>query len=360
MPSHWGHKELNIVSQSSPTGTQCLQAIGCAEAALLYERVTAIEGREARFAARRSHLRLARRRHDERRRVLGVAELRLPRPPAGRLPRRGQRLRDLGSGRSADGRRRHLASWSSSFPGLLVQSIDGTDFLASYRAMREAVAYARARKGPALVHAKVIAAVLALAVGRREAVQDAGRARRRKPTRDPIVRLARTAAWPKAWRPTSELAAIARRRRPRSQRGRRARARGAEADVDTVSALRLLARRRSDVGRVRDAEPAPEGKPDTMVAAINRTLKDEMARDPRIVVFGEDVADCSREDALTACRARAASSRSRTACSARSAATASSTRRSPKPTSSAAPSAWRRAASSRWSRSSSSTTSGRR
>ena len=155
MPSHWGHKALNIVSQSSPTGTQCLQAIGCAEAGRLFETVEGIEGRESKFEKDEvTYVSIGEGTSSE-----GEFWESLNSACLGKLPvvylveDNGYAISVPVEVQTAGG---DLSKLVSSYPGLFVQSIDGTDFLASYRAMSAAVAYARERKGPAFVHAKVI------------------------------------------------------------------------------------------------------------------------------------------------------------------------------------------------------------
>jgi 2-oxoisovalerate dehydrogenase E1 component len=294
MPSHWGDKALNIVSQSSPTGTQCLQAIGCAEAGHIYERVGAIADRAERF------------RQDE---VVylsvgdgttseGEFWESLNAACLGKLPvvcvveDNGYAISVPVEVQTAGG---DISRLVSTFPDLLVRSVDGTDFLASYRVMSEAVAYARARKGPALVHAKVTRPY-SHSLSDDEKLYKTAEERAAEARRDPIVRLA--AFIKKEGLATeAELEAIAR-EIDVEVNAEAERAKGAPKPAPDTAALYVYS---PDVDPTADAfetAPASEGKPDTMVAAINRTLKDEMRRDPRIVVFGEDVADCSRESAL--------------------------------------------------------------
>src|SRR3954466_14313272 len=155
MPSHWGHKNLNIVSQSSPTGTQCLQAIGCAEAGRLYERVPEIDGRESRFEAGEvTYVSIGEGTSSEGEfweSLNSACTLKLP--VVYLIEDNGYAISVPVEVQTPGG---DLSKLVAAFPGLFVQSIDGCDFLRSYKAMAAAVSYARARKGPALVHAKVI------------------------------------------------------------------------------------------------------------------------------------------------------------------------------------------------------------
>ncbi len=296
MPSHWGNKRLNIVSESSPTGTQCLHAIGSAEAGRLYEKVTAIEGREQRF------------RHDE---VvyLSVGEgatsegefwESLNAACLGRLPvvylveDNGYAISVPVEVQTAGG---DISKLVASFPGLFVQSIDGTDFVESYRAMTDAVAYARARKGPAFVHAKVVRPY-SHSLSDDEKLYKTPDERAQEATRDPIVRLS-AFILSEGLATEADLESLAHEVQEEVNTAAR-RAMDAEKPAPETATLYVYSPTVNPASEAFSTSPVPEGKPETMVAAINRTLKDEMAREPRIVVFGEDVADASRESALDA------------------------------------------------------------
>ena len=296
MPSHWGHAALNIVSSSSPTGTQYLNAVGCAEAWYRYDRITEIADRHERMHSDEivfcssgdgttsegefwealntaSNLKLP---------VLFVIE---DNKYAISVPVEVQ---------TAGG---SISKLLTGFPHLHVEEVDGCDPLASYDALSRAAAYCRARRGPALVHAHVIRPY-SHSLSDDEVMYKTSEEREEEARRDPLVTfpayLQREGV---ATEP--ELDDIRRR---------------VDEEVDVATEIALAAPQPApetihhyvyspDVDPTAEAfdtedDPPFEGEPTTMVDLLNKCMEDEMRRDPRILIFGEDVADTSREEQL--------------------------------------------------------------
>jgi len=296
MPSHWGHKKLNIVSQSSPTGTQLLQAVGCAEATYRIKLVKELKKRIKNF------------RNDE---VVFVSlgdgttsegefwealntacNLRLP--VVFLVEDNGYAISVPVEVQTAGG---DISKLVSGFPNLYRQRVDGTDTLESLAVMRRAVDNCRKNRGPSFVHAKVIRPY-SHSLSDDEKLYRAEAERVADAERDPIKRF------------------------------------GAVLVHEGIASQEELQNLKDEIDREINAaadaalaspQPAPEtatdfvyspsvdptstdfdtedrvefsGNPGTMVDLINRCLHTEMKRDPRMVVFGEDIADCSREKSL--------------------------------------------------------------
>ncbi|MGC2662277.1 MAG: dehydrogenase E1 component subunit alpha/beta [Bryobacteraceae bacterium] len=283
MPSHWGSPRLNIFTGSSPTGTQFVQAAGCAQAQRYLnqrsDEITMVSTGEGATS------------EGEFWECMNTACLeRLPLLVL--VEDNGYAISVPVEKQTAGG---NIARLLEGFPGLLRLEVDGTDFVESFRAVSHAADYCRSGHGPALVQASVIRPY-SHSLSDDEKLYKSKAERAEEAARDPLTTF-----------PQFLLR---------------------EGIMDRVELDRIIHEIGRDVERITDLvlhEPPPakgsalthlysdaidptsssfeskphlQGEPRTMVDSINQTLADEMRRDPRVIVFGEDVADCSREQSM--------------------------------------------------------------
>ncbi|HVG29321.1 MAG TPA: dehydrogenase E1 component subunit alpha/beta [Pyrinomonadaceae bacterium] len=296
MPSHWGHKKLNIVSQSSPTGTQFIQAVGCAEASYraslveeLKDKVTGFRGDEIVYCSAGDGTTS----EGEFWEALNTAS-NLKLPVLFLIEDNGYAISVPVEVQTAGG---DISRLVAGFPDLFIQKCDGTDPVESLETIRRAVDYCRARKGPALVHAKVIRPY-SHSLSDDEKLYRPDEERTSDAERDPVKKFGGLLVR-EGFVTQEEL-----------QKLKDEVDAEVNAAADTALASPQPARETAEqfvyspevdpASKEFDNEAGAEvsGNAGTMVDNINRCLHEEMARDPSIIVFGEDVADVSREEYL--------------------------------------------------------------
>ncbi len=294
MPSHWGHKDLNIVTSSSPTGTQFLNAVGNAEAWLRYSSIDGIL--EPDSVTKRDEVVFCSAgdgttSEGEFWEALNSAcNLRLP--VLFLVEDNGYAISVPVDVQTAGG---SISKLARAFPHLSVEEVDGCDPIASFDVLSRAAAHCRARKGPALVHAHVIRPY-SHSLSDDEVMYKPPEEREEEATRDPV------STFP-LWLINEGIATERQIHEIKIK---------ADEDVDLAAEVALASPQPSHdsvylhvysdevdpTSEEFDTESNPQfaGESVTMVDLLNKCLRDEMNRDPRIVVFGEDIADVSRDE----------------------------------------------------------------
>src|SRR5215468_1338858 len=301
MPSHWGYKRLNVVTQSSPTGTQFLQAVGCAEAGRYFskhpEAAAKREGDYSQFKDVTFH-------SDE---VVycsfgdgttsegefweamnSATNLKLP--VLFVLEDNGYAISVPVEVQTAGG---SVSKLLRNFPNLFIEEVDGTDPIASYAACKRAAAYCRAGHGPALVHGHVIRPY-SHSLSDDERLYRPDSERQKDAQRDPITRMQMFLVRENIL----DEKEIDRLEKSVDEEVQEASDLAEKAALPATDSIYNHVYSMDLDPRSLQSPSQPEGAEKTMADLINACLKDEMRRDQRIVVFGEDVADCSREEYL--------------------------------------------------------------
>ncbi|MBS1815828.1 MAG: dehydrogenase E1 component subunit alpha/beta [Acidobacteria bacterium] len=304
MPSHWTNKKLHIVSPSSSTATQVLHGVGCAEAGVYYaNHPKAAKGKYADGDYRKfkdvsfekdevvyTSIGEGATSQGEFWEAMNTAS-------NNKLPVVIV-VEDNGYAISTPVERNtpggNISKLVANFPDFHFEEVDGTDALASFAAMERAVAYCRARKGPALVHAHVIRPY-SHSLSDDERLYRTAEELQADALRDPITKM-QVLLLQHGIITEEQLNRIERDVTEEVQQA---------ADKALVAPLPLIENIECYVysedlkptSAVFATEPVKQKDESehTMADLINCTLKEEMRRDERILVFGEDVADVSRD-----------------------------------------------------------------
>ncbi len=301
MPAHWGHKRLNIISKSSCTGMQFLHAVGAAEAGWRMGRIAELANNGAFHRDEVVYVSGGEGQTSEGEfwEALSTAS-NLKLPVLFLIEDNGYAISVPVEVNTPGG---SISKLVRSFPNLFVAEADGTDFLESYDALRYATEYCRTRMGPALVHARVVRPY-SHSLSDDEANYRPKAERDREAEKDPLHRLSRLLleqgilGEPDLEKLHAEVDAEV---NDAADRALTAALPAPESAYDFVYSPDV-----DPTGAAFATAPAvAEGTtPTTMVDLLNACMRDEMKRDPRIVMFGEDVADASRDAVLAECKGK--------------------------------------------------------
>ena len=296
MPSHWGHKDLNVPSQSSCTGTQALHAVGAAEAGFraslvteLQDKITGFKGDEVVYMSIGDGTSS----EGEIWEALNTA-CNLKLPVIFVVEDNGYAISTPVEVGTAGG---DISKLVSGFPNMLIQKCDGTNPIESYETFVRAVDFCRQRKGAAFVHAKVTRPY-SHSLSDDEKLYRPAEELEKDAAIDPIKTFAEF-IMTEGIRSSEELEKLRKE---------------VDAEINEAADIAIVTPQPAPETAFRnvyspdvdptsrdfDTEDGAElsGNAGTMVDLINRCLHQEMERDVRIVVFGEDVADVSREEYL--------------------------------------------------------------
>jgi 2-oxoisovalerate dehydrogenase E1 component len=297
MPAHFGDVRYNIPTSSSPTGTQFLQAVGAAEAGTKIASVEGLRERIEKFEEDEIVIVCtgdgATSEGEFWESLNTACNLKLPVVYV--VQDNGYAISVPVEVQTAGG---SISKLVSGFPDLHIIQYDGTDLVESYRAAGEAIAYARERRGPAMLHASTTRPYSHSMSDDERAYRTEGE-RTEQDVRDPLTRArallisAGAATGEELDQLESEVEAAV------AVAADQALA-SPQPDPSTAM-MHLFSENVDPTSSDFDTEDAPQYTEDklvTMVDLLNSCMRTEMERDPSIVVFGEDVADASREDIL--------------------------------------------------------------